>query len=143
MNYVKRKNRIENKIKQWEKEKELIIIEQDLKEDIENTKNRKKKQKKIQRKKLAMSKFLMLFLFISCSVIEAFTLYATIKGMNMGNQDFGPLQSLIAAIVAQTVGFAIYSLKSMKENTTGGIVYETTMLNYQTQENDNNQEGQG
>jgi len=66
----------------------------------------------------------MLFLFISCSAIEIFTMYAIIKGMNMGfGIDFTPLTMLITAVVAEVIGFSVYSLKSMKENTKGGIIY--------------------
>jgi len=66
----------------------------------------------------------MLFLFISCSIIELFTLYITFKVVNMGLEvDFTPLQMLITAVVAEVIGFAVYSLKSLKENTKGGIIY--------------------
>ena len=66
----------------------------------------------------------MLFLFISCTAIEIFTMYAIIKGMNMGfGIDFTPLTMLIYAVVAEVIGFSVYSLKSMKENTKGGIVF--------------------
>jgi len=52
------------------------------------------------KKKLTTSKFLTLFLFISCSIIEIFTMYAIIKGMNMGyGIDFTPLTMLISAMV--------------------------------------------
>ena len=43
--------------------------------------------------------------------------------MSLGAVDFSALQSLITAVVAEVVGFAIYALKSTKENTKGGIVY--------------------
>lgn len=65
----------------------------------------------------------MLFLFLSCSAIEFFTIFLTFKSINMGYIDFSALQSLITAVVAEVVGFAIYALKSTKENTKGGIVY--------------------
>ncbi len=119
---------LQKRIKDWETEKVLLMAEQDLKEDIQNTKNRKKPPKQ-QRKALTTSKFLMLFLFISCSAIEVFTMYAILKGMNMGfGIDFTPLTMLITSIVAEVIGFSVYSLKSMKENTKGGIVYETALF---------------
>jgi len=65
----------------------------------------------------------MLFLFISCSAVEFFTIFLTFKSLSLGYVDFSALQSLITAVVAEVVGFAIYALKSTKENTKGGIVY--------------------
>ena len=87
----------------------------------------------------------MLFLFISCTAIEFFTIFLTFKSMNMGYIDFSALQSLITAVVAEVVGFAVYSLKSMKENTEGGIVYQTAMLEAQQEQQteENNQEAVG
>lgn len=127
------KEKLQKRIKQWKQQKQLLIRKQDLEEDIKQTKNRKKPPK-AQRKNLTTSKFLMLFLFISCSAIEIFTMYAIIKGMNMGfGIDFTPLTMLITAVVAEVIGFSVYSLKSMKENTKGGIIYQTAMFN---QEND-------
>lgn len=143
MAYSKKKQKeLEWKIKDWEKEKILVMAEQDLKEDIQETKNRKKPPK-AQRRQLTTTKFLMLFLFISCSVIELFTMYAIIKGMNMGLMDFTPLTMLITSVVAETVGFSIYSLKSMKENTKGGIVYQTALFDKQNEINNNEQEIMG
>lgn len=128
-NLEKRAQNLEQKLQNWQIQKPILIAEQDLQEDIKNTKNRKKPTKE-QKKALTTTKFLMFFLFISCSIIELFTMYAVIKGMNMGyGIDFTPLTMLISAVVAQTVGFAIYSLKSTKENTKGGIIFETAMLN--------------
>jgi hypothetical protein len=43
--------------------------------------------------------------------------------------DLSPLMALISSVVAEVIGFAIYSLKSVRENTEGGIIYETTMHN--------------
>ena len=65
----------------------------------------------------------MLFLFISCSAVEFFTIFLTFKSLSLGYVDFSALQSLITAVVAEVVGFAIYALKSTKENTKGGIIY--------------------
>ena len=70
----------------------------------------------------------MFFLFTSCSVIEFFTIFLTFKSLSAGYVDFSALQTLIAAVVAQVVGLAVYTLKSTKENTKGGIVYQTAIL---------------
>ena len=81
-----------------------------------------------------MTKKLMVFLFVSCSAIEVFTMYAILKSMNMGfGVDFTPLTTLITSVVAEVIGFSVYSLKSMKENTQGGIVYETALFSHQSE----------
>ena len=88
----------------------------------------------------------MLFLFISCTAIQAFTLIITILSMQQGVYDFTALQMLITAVVGQVIAFAVYSLKSLKENTKGGIVYQTAMQQYSISpipEEDNDQEAQG
>ena len=49
----------------------------------------------------------------------------------MVGPDFTPLVTLIGAVVSEVIGFAIYAIKSAKENTEGGIIYETTMAKLQ------------
>ena len=75
---------------------------------------------------------LIAILFISCSAIEIFTGIVTIKSFTLAAQlgfspDFTPLITLIGAVVSEVIGFAIYAIKSLKENTKGGIVYDTAM----------------
>ena len=146
----KKQTRINIQAKDWDKEKQYLNLQQDMKHEREQIKNKYKEQKK----KLTTTKFLMFFLFISCSVVELFTIYITIKIINVGFEiDLTPLTMLITAVVAEVIGFAIYSLKSSKENTKGGIIYETALLkqiqlskNKEEEENnndDNNQEVQG
>ena len=132
---------LKKQLKYWQIEKQIILQKQDLEQEKKKIKNRYKKQ----RKELTTSKFLMLFLFISCSAIQFFTIMLTFKSIDLGYVDFSALQSLIIAVVAQVIGFAIYSLKSLKENTVGGIVYQTAIIqakNKQNKEN-NNQEAMG
>lgn len=146
----KKQTRINIQAKDWDKEKQYLNLQQDMKHEREQIKNKYKEQKK----KLTTTKFLMFFLFISCFVVELFTIYITIKIINVGFEiDLTPLTMLITAVVAEVIGFAIYSLKSSKENTKGGIIYETALLkqiqlskNKEEEENnndDNNQEVQG
>ena len=141
MNIQKQQEKLNKQLQQWQLEKQLILQQQDLQEDIKQTKDRYKEQ----RKKLSTSKFLMLFLFISCTAIQFFTIFLTFKSLNMGYVDFSALQSLITAVVAEVVGFAVYALKSTKENTKGGIVYQTAILEAQQQktQEENNQEAVG
>ena len=133
--------KLKKQLRYWQIEKQILLKKEYLKEEKRQLKNKFKPQ----HKKLSTSKFLMLFLFISCSVIELSTIILTFKSFNLGNIDFSAMQSLIAAVVAQVVGFAIYSLKSLKENTVGGIVYQTAIIQAQNKQNnnDNNQEASG
>ena len=41
----------------------------------------------------------------------------------MMTPDFSPLVTLVGAAVSEVIGYAIYAVKSMKENTEGGIIY--------------------
>lgn len=142
---IKKDNKIKKRAENWQKEKKYLNLQQDIQHEREQIKNKYKAQKRA----LTTTKFLMFFLFISCSVIELFTIYIILKAINMGLEvDFTPLTMLITAIVAQVIGFAVYSLKSTKENIKGGIIYEMAMQkqcqnNDEQQENFNEEEIQG
>ena len=115
--------------KQCEKEKSL----QERKYKI---KKEKRELKSLYGFKLPTSKLLILFLFINCTLIELFTGWVTIKSIDLATltmvgPDFTPLVTLIGAVVSEVIGFAIYAIKSAKENTEGGIIYETTMAKLQ------------
>lgn len=127
-------SRLKKQLRYWQIEKQILLKKQYLKEERKKLKN----QFKPQHKKLSTSKFLMLFLFINCSIIEFSTIILTFKSFNLGNIDFSAMQSLITAVVAQVIGFAIYSLKALKENTVGGIVYQTAIIQAQNKQNNNN-----
>ena len=80
-------------------------------------------------KKMPTTKKFMLFLFINCTLIELFTGWVTIQNIQLAKDfgillDFTPLVTLIGAIVGEVFSFAVYAVKSAKENTKGGIVYE-------------------
>ncbi len=138
MNKIKEKY-IYKKLKNWEKDKNLLTQIQEMKEE-KNT-----LLKKEEKRKLTTTKRLTFFLFINCTLIQIFTLYVLLKQLNMGMEvDLTPLQMLITTIVGEVIVFAIYSIKSLKENTKGGIIYQTTLneqnslLNY-----NNDQEAMG
>lgn len=121
MNKIKEKY-IYKKLKNWEKDKDLLTKIQEIKEE-KNT-----LLKKEEKRKLTTTKRLTFFLFINCTLIQIFTLYVLLKQLNMGMEvDLTPLQMLITTIVGEVIVFAIYSIKSLKENTKGGIVYQTTL----------------
>ena len=124
MNKIK-KFFIQRKIKNWKQEKDLLIKEQQME------KEKSEVLKKQEKRKLSTTKRLTFFLFINCTIIEIFTLYVTLKQLNMGmGVDLTPLQMLITTIVGEVIVFAVYSLKSLKENTKGGIIYQTAMNQY-------------
>ena len=126
MNKIK-KFFIQRKIKNWKQEKDLLIKEQQM------TEEKNEVLKKQEKRKLSTTKRLTFFLFINCTIIEIFTLYVTLKQLNMGmGVDLTPLQMLITTIVGEVIVFAVYSLKSLKENTKGGIIYQTAMNQYNT-----------
>jgi hypothetical protein len=88
---------------------------------------RKKKQKKY-----SVSKLLIYFLFANCTLIEMFTCWATMRNLYLAQNfgvplDFTPLTTLIGIVVAEVFGYAVYAIKSLKENTKGGIIYETAL----------------
>ena len=88
--------------------------------------------------KIPTSKLLILFLFINCTLIELFTGWTTIQSFKLAHElmiapDFTPLVTLIGAVISEVIGYAVYSLKAMRENTSGGIVYDSAFNN-----NDNN-----
>lgn len=109
----------------WQREKEVLERKYKLKQE-------KREFKKQFLPKISTSKLLILFLFINCTIIELFTGFVTLKSLDlttltMANPDFTPLAALIGAVVSEVIGYAVYALKSAKENTAGGITYETAM----------------
>ena len=109
----------------WQREKEALERKYKLKQE-------KREFKKQFLPKISTSKLLIFFLFINCTIIELFTGFVTLKSLDlttltMANPDFTPLVALIGAVVSEVVGYAVYALKSAKENTAGGITYETAM----------------
>lgn len=123
MNYQKKIEKIIREEQNWTNQKKYLNKKIELKKDKELFLLKNKK-------KISTSKILILFLFINCTVIEIFTGWVTIKSFSYslmtGNAiDFSPLVTLIGAVVGEVIGFAIYSLKSTKENTAGGVVYDS------------------
>ena len=122
-NLKKRKDKLEQDKILWQKQKQII------KEEL---KIQKEKQELYPKKKfLSTSKLIILFLFINCTLIELFTGYITLLDLKLspqlGTVDFTPIVTLISAVVGQVIGFAIYAIKAAKENTKGGITYDTAM----------------
>ena len=130
-----------------EQEKESILQEE---KEWQEDKIFFEKQKKVfeekknffKQKKISTSNLLILFMFLNCTAIEIFTGWVTIQSIalvstTMMMPDFSPLVTLIGAVVSEVIGFAIYSIKATKENTKGGIVYDTAMKEYEMEEDAN------
>lgn len=78
------------------------------------------------RKSLSFSKVAVIFIFINCFVIELYSMAVMVVF-----HDLTSLGSLVMAVLGQCVSLLGYFIKSGKENTASGIVYETTMLQLQ------------
>jgi hypothetical protein len=96
--------------------------------------------------KIPTSKFLVSFLFMNCTLIEVFTCWVTIKSFEVSivagfAPDMSPLVTLIGAVISEVIGYAVYSLKSTKENTVGGIVYESAMRSLSNSEDESEAKG--
>lgn len=125
MDINKRRNLLRKKQKAWKEEKDIILEQLELKQQKDKIKGKKS---------LSTSKKIMLFLLINCTLIEIFTGYITLIDLELarttGMVDFTPIVTLISAVVGEVIGFAIYSAKSAKQNTQGGIVYQSMMNEY-------------
>ena len=121
----------------WNKEKEILEKEYKIKAERKSLKEKFKEKKD----KIANSKLLVWFLFINCTVIEIFTIWVIIRELGLAAEgilmpDLSPLMALITTVVAEVIGFGIYALKSTKENTEGGIIFETAMQELKMQQED-------
>ena len=126
--------------KRWAQEK--ILLERQAVIDNEKAELRKKKYR------ISTSKLLILFLFINCTIIELFTGAVIVKMLSISlitgaAIDFSPLVALIGAVVSEVIGYAVYSLKSTKENTAGGIVYETAIQQQNEPSSNENEDAVG
>lgn len=80
------------------------------------------KEKYWPKKKLTGSKVGLYYIYIMATVIQIFSMVAM-----WHLQDLSALGGMIAATVGEVFAYASYSAKSAKENTKGGIVYETAI----------------
>lgn len=122
----------------WNKEKEILEREYRIKAERKSLKEKFKEKKD----KIANSKLLIWFLFINCTIIELFTIWVIYRELGLAAEgilapDLSPLMALITTVVAEVIGFGIYALKSTKENTEGGIVFETAMREFEKTNEDN------
>ena len=121
-----KQNQLIKESQQWEKEKEYLIKKRKLRND-------KKDFFTFRPRLMSTSKLLTLFLFLNCTTIEIFTGWVTVMNIHNAKElmitpDLSPLNIIIGAVIGETIGFAIYSIKAAKENSKGGIVYQQAML---------------
>lgn len=94
-------------------------------------------------KKISTSKKLIGFLFVNCVVIQLVVLglmvLMVVQSPTTGLLDFTPLTALISAVVAEVVGYSIYSLKAMRENVQGGIAFETALQEMSKKQEEDNE----
>lgn len=120
-----REKDIIRKERYWAKEKPICERELQLRNEKLSFFSKNKKP-------MPTSKKLIFFLFINCTLIELFVLWVTVKSIALSSQlmmspDFSPLVTLVGAVVGEVIGYAVYSAKAAKENTQGGIVYDSAM----------------
>ena len=99
-------------------------------------------------KKFSTTKILIAFLFINCTLLEIFTGWVTVENLILARDfgtaiDFTPLVTLIGIVLGEVFGFAVYAAKSAKENSKGGITYESAMMNFQQSEQYEDEEAMG
>lgn len=130
LNLDKKERQLKKERRQWQETKKYLTQKRQLVKD---------KQQFFNIHFPSTSKLLTFFLFLNCTAIELFTGWVTIQNIEIARQtmtspDLSPLVTLIGAVVGETIGFAIYSLKAMKENCQGGIVYEQALSKNQQEE---------
>ena len=101
-------------LEKWNKDREILETKEQIRQEKEEILKKRKKQ--------STTKCIVAFLFVNCTVIELYSMFLMYK-----LQDTSALPVLIAAVVTEVVGFAIYAFKALKENTKGGITYDTAM----------------
>ncbi len=105
----------------YEKQKEKARLHAEMikqKQELYEIKHSNDKPKE----KLSFSKMAFIFMIGNCTVIEIYALVAMFF-----YADLSPLSTLIAAVVGECMSFLIFEIKSSKENTSGGIIYESAM----------------
>lgn len=102
----KREKRLSYAEKLYEKEK-----------DIRERENRIRNNKK-----LSTTKLIVLFIFVNCTVIEAYSMWIMYR-----LADSDALDTLISTVVGEGITFAIYAFKAAKENSVGGITYDSAI----------------
>ena len=119
-----------DKKQRWEREKKVLLdeygVDKEIKELLEEFAPKGKK--------VEASKFFTMFLLVNFILVEGFVGVIAWRSFDLASSmgvspDFSALYGIIATIIGETITFLIYSVKSMKENTVGGVVYESMIRN--------------
>lgn len=109
------------KLRKIERKGERILRKRELKA--------KKEAYKKPRKKIQTSKIIALYLFVLLNVLLIYSMT-----MMYILRDISYLGILITDVAAQIITYMIYMVKSTKENTVGGITYDTAMYQLKNQD---------
>ena len=104
---------VEEMEKSWVKEKEIIQRKQLLIQERNSI---------IPKKKISTMKLLVGFMLLNLTAIEIYSMWVM-----YALSDLSALYSLITAVIGETITVIAYSVKSTKENTYGGIVYDSVV----------------
>lgn len=121
-----------------------LTYEVEKKKALEHAKEIKQKQELYEirhsndrpKEKLSFSKMAFIFMISNCTCIE---IYALIAMFYFG--DLSSLSTLITSVVGECVSFVAYEYKSMKENSSSGIVFESAMKKLEHELNNNDTVG--
>jgi len=117
------KSEYNKKLKKIKKQNESFLRKQELAEMRLKTKKEKSKK--------TTTKIVMFYLF---TVLNLVLIYSLIAMWHF--EDLTHLGVLITDIIGQIIVFLVYCLKSAKENSQGGIVYEQAIHNNLNYEDD-------
>ena len=95
---------------EWKRKKRLLDKRKAL---------RKSKLEYLPRFKFNTTKLVMAYIIINCTIVEIYSMWVMVK-----LQDISGLYTLITSVIGETIAFLVYAVKSTKENTQGGIIYE-------------------
>lgn len=99
---------------EWKRKKRLLDKRKAL---------RKSKLEYLPRFKVNTTKLVMAYIIINCTIVEIYSMWVMVK-----LQDISGLYTLITSVIGETIAFLVYAVKSTKENTQGGIIYEKMKL---------------
>ena len=113
--YLDKSKTINEEEKNWEIERENIKRRNKIREEYDEL-------TRTPSTKLSTSKKALIFLFISCTIIEIFTIWVTIQSLSLAfamglMPDFTPLVTLIGTVVGEVIALGAYYAKAAKENT--------------------------
>ena len=125
MFHRKTKRSVTQEKAEWERDKEVLEMDYALKEE-------KRAFRKAHAPKANSTKIYTWFLFVNFTLIEVFTGYCTLRSFRIAEMygsspDLTALITLIGAVIGETLTFIAYAVKSAKENSRNGIVYEMAM----------------